>query len=176
METDGTWFRVRRGRLSVVISVVTLGICLLVAASSTQAAIVVGRSVGKFRLGYTKAKVRRIYGKPSSADTFPQEGETVWRYIGRSVVIGFKHGRLKGISAYSKRQRTSKGIGPGSSYAATRAAYPKAKCEEGTYGPQARTCTLYRKFRGYKTRTDFVFYKRNLPMREVEIGRQSLEG
>ena len=138
MKTGEAWFRGRSGRLAAMIPVVILGVFLLAAASSTQAAIVVGRSVGEFRLGYTKAKVRRIYGKPTSADTFPQVGETVWRYTERLVVIGFKHGRLKGISVYSKRQRTSKGIGPGSSYGATKTAYPRAKCEEGTFGPQAR--------------------------------------
>lgn len=168
--------RFRRGGIGAlsVIFVAILGICL-VAASSSQAAIMVGQSVGKFRLGYSKAKVRRINGKPTTANTYPKYGETVWRYNGQLATISFKHGKLNGIVTYSKAQRTSKGIGPGSSYAATTAAYPEAECDEGTFGPEARTCTLYTTFQGHKVRTDFVFYKEGLPMREVDIEQQSPE-
>jgi hypothetical protein len=94
---------------------------------------------------------------------------SVWDYNAPLTEINFKDGMVKDITDYSKSQRTNKGIGPGSSYGATKAAYPKAKCGEGTFGPQARTCTLYRNFGGYKVQTDFVFYKRSLLMREVDI-------
>lgn len=171
MMVGGVWRKGHGWKSALMILPAVAGIVLMLAPSS-QAGIVVGRNVGKFHLGYSKSKVRRTYGKPTSAHTYRHLGETVWDYIPLLTGVTFKRGRLKGITTYSKRQRTNRGIGPGSSYAATKATYPKAKCREGTFGPEARTCTLYRKWRGHRVVTDFVFYKRSLPMREVDIEAQ----
>jgi hypothetical protein len=145
---------------------------ILVAASTAEATIVVGRGMDGVTLGESEAQVMTTLGAPTYKMAEGQGGESSWGYPktleGR---IGFdRQLQVSGMWTISKHQKTSKGVGPGSSLANTRKAYPAAKCSTGPFGPKSLICVMKSHYQGRAAETAFVFFTRGAPMREVDIG------
>lgn len=144
---------------------------ILAAAASAQATIIVGQSIDGVKLGESEAQVISTLGVPTYK--MPgREGESSWGYPktleGR---IGFdKQLQVDGMWTISRHQKTNKGIGPGSSLAQVKKAYPKVKCSTGPFGPKSLICTLKSKLGGRAVETAFPFYTRAMGVREVDIG------
>ena len=95
-------------------------------------------------------------------------GATKWYYNKRSVNVAFdKNGHVDDLEAFSHRDRTNKGIGPGSTYAQFKKAYPKAKCTSDATG---HMCDVRSTFHGRKVDTAFPFFVGDAGMREVAMG------
>lgn len=156
----------RRGALLATLAAVAIPV---IAAPAAQAKIVVGKSIDGISFGYTEGMVEHALGAPTYKT--PEGENSSWGYPktleGR---IGFDHiGQVTGMWTGSKHQKTNKGIGPGSSLARTRKAYPHAKCSAGPFGPKSAVCVIKSHFPGRTVETTFVFFTRKAPMREVNI-------
>jgi len=140
-------------------------------APDTQAKIVVGQGIAGVRLGESEAQVQKALGTPAYKT---QEGkDSSWGYPKAPLEgrIGFdQYGRVNGMWTGSRHQKTSKGIGPGSSLAQLHKVYPTAKCSTGPFGPKSVICALKSKYHGRTVETSFPFFYRNAGMREVDIG------
>jgi hypothetical protein len=130
-----------------------------------SAEIVVGKGADGIDLGETKSAVISSHGKPFSTR-------------GKSLVFGppclctvtLGGSVVRSIDVLSKTQKTDKGIGAGSTYAATTAAYPEARCfHPNLFGDQSRQCVLRTVDDGRKVKTIFSFFEKTLPLRDVEI-------
>jgi hypothetical protein len=160
-----------RRKISGVVLGVVPGLVVLAMAGSAQASIVVGKSIDGVRLGDTEAQVRKALGEPSYTMPPDYRGESSWGYPktleGR---VGFdRQGRVNGMWTISRKQRTSKGIGPGSSLVLVRKAYPAVVCATGPFGPQSLLCTLKSRYHGRIVETSFPFFTRSAGVREVNI-------
>lgn len=138
----------------------------LVPAASAN--IVIGQSIDGIKLGETQAQVQQQLGPPG----YKEPGnENVWGYPttfeGR---IGFDTTlHVGGMWTLSQKQKTNKGIGPGSSLAKLRKAYPQVKCATGPFGPKSLICTLKSKYEGRVVETTFPLFTRAMGVREVNI-------
>jgi hypothetical protein len=125
------------------------------APASAYARISPGEGIGPVHLGERMARVRATLGKPDRVHA-P-------RWIYRAPLkgaIAFSHGRRAvSISTSSRRQRTNQGIGPGSTFKATKNAYPKAKCHRSPVKKRA-FCTLVSRRHHRTFKTDFSFRSR----------------
>jgi len=147
-----------------------LGAVMLVlvgAAAFTPAAsasIVVGKSIDGVKLGDTQARVLQVLGQPDSR-------EHGWDYLrGLEGRVSFdSHKRVGGIWTGSRQQKTSKGIGPGSSLAKLKRAYPRIRCETGPFGPQSLMCVIRSRLHGRKVETSFPFFTEAMGVREVDL-------
>ncbi len=131
--------------------------------------IVPGHSIGGVKLGERGKQVQHELGKPTSTDQYGKIA--VWRYARQPLfgVLSLEHGKVTGVDTYSKRQKTNKGIGPGSSFAATTRKYPGAKCEGSAIGDNAQVCVIDSKIGRRKVETIFLFSDQSKPMQEVDI-------
>ena len=152
---------------------VALGLLLIVGllASIAQAKIVIGQSVAGVKLGDSQAQVQQQLGTPAYTMPEPKNG-IQWGFpavfMGRVSFDATLH--VRGMWTASKRQKTNKGIGPGSSLAQVRKAYPKIKCMTGPFGPKSLICVLKSKYQGRTVETAFPFFYRTAGAREVDIG------
>jgi len=144
------------------------GVMVLAMAASAQAKIVVGVGMAGIKLGESEAQVMTTLGAPTYKT--PEGKVTSWGYPttleGR---IGFTRGHVSGMWTISKHQKTSKGVGPGSSLAQVRKAYPAAKCVTGPFGPKSLICSLKSRYLGKAVESSFVFFTRSVGAREVDI-------
>lgn len=118
-------------------------ICLAAAtvAGAASAAIVPGRGIQGVNLGMTQAQVRRALGKPVSVVHGRND-------LGRFTTLRFKGysatfqptSRLTYISTTSRRERTGRGVGVGSTYERLRRSHPRVTCD-GT-APATGACWL----------------------------------
>jgi hypothetical protein len=142
---------------------------LMATASTAEAKIVVGQSIDGIKLGDTQAHVEQVLGPP--AYKYEANGGSSWGYpttlLGRVGLDSTHH--VNAIWTASKRQKTSQGIGPGSSLAQVRKAYPKVKCSTGPFGPKSLICTLKSKYNGRAVETAFPFFTRSMGAREVDM-------
>ena len=139
-------------------------------ARPAQLRIIPGRSIGGVKLGERAKDVKRELGKPNYVN---HVGKTVVWFFSQQPFRGpvaLKHGKVDTMGTYSKRQRTNRGIGPGSSYAATTRKYPGAKCDSSPIGPNAEVCVIEGKIGHRKTNTSFIFADTSKPMQEVDMG------
>lgn len=145
---------------------VLAGSGLVPAASAT---VVIGQSIDGIKLGETQAQVQVQLGPPVYKEEV--HGESVWgfptTFEGRITFDTTL--QVKAMWTISKQQKTNKGIGPGSSLAKLRKAYPQVKCATGPFGPKSLFCTLKSKDNGRVVETAFPFYTRALGIREVDI-------
>jgi len=136
--------------------------CLLAAGAITsgaQARIVIGQGIAGVKIGDGQARVTKVLG--SHHRVVPP----TWVY-GRTHV-GFGHTRhVNDIWTTSRRQRTSRGIGPGASVAAVRRAYPDVRCYRRSRRGPIVACGLRTKHRHRTIKTDFLFDGR---LREVDV-------
>jgi hypothetical protein len=80
-------------------------------------------------------------------------------------VVGLIDNRVHSIDTASKREKTSQGIGPGSSYNATVNAYPDADCNY--LGPDKANCILSSTYGGEDVRTIFTFQDQRMQRAQV---------
>jgi hypothetical protein len=144
---------------------------LMVAAPAATAAIVVGQGIAGIKLGDSEAQVSSALGAPSLQQPPDTQGVVSWNYTKPPLmgVVGFTAGHVTGMWTDSKQQRTSKRVGPGSSLAQVRKAYPAAKCATGPFGPKSLVCTVKSKYQGRVVETTFPFFTRSMGAREVDI-------
>ena len=124
------------------------------------ATIMPGKGIAGIQIGMRMVRVREVLGRPH--DVKPP----TWGYgnplRGR---IGFDHSRrVNDIWTTSRRQKTKRGIGPGSSFKRMRQRYPKARCHGGR--GHGRLCLVAGHHSGKIVKTAFVFHRR---LRRVEI-------
>jgi hypothetical protein len=153
---------------------VTLG--LLGAAtglpSAASANIVAGQGIAGVTLGMTQAEVEGVTGAPTLKEPPDFEGNVAWKYAtGFEGAVGFNKALVvDGMWTDSKSQKTSKGIGPFSSYAKFKKAYPKLKCEPGPWNPKlSLDCPIKGSFGGKPVVTRILFYTKAMGVREVEV-------
>ncbi len=155
--------RVRRSREigRQVLPIILFGLVISATLSaSASGAILPGKGIAGVNIGASMARVRAQLGRPDRV-TPPS-----WRYgpplRGR---VGFDHRHeVNDVSTRSPRQRTHKGIGPGSSLGALHAAYPHAHCHARKR--RRSICILSAHDDGRTVKTDFIF---NGPLREVDV-------
>lgn len=142
---------------------------ILSSAAPASARIVEGQSIAGIKLGDTHAQVRAKLGSTKEAMRCGR-GCLTWKYDSPfQGVIAFKNGTVSGMWTASPKQRTSKGVGAGSSERAVQRAYPKARCEAGPLGPDSRTCSIRGRYRGRTVITLFAFNTRTSGAREVDV-------
>lgn len=106
--------------------------CALVvapSASGVESTINPGVSIGKVKLGMTEAQVKKALGKWRYVNE--QEGNRLnvsWGPFGSSWTVVFISGEVVQVSTMVPSQRTSSGIGHGSSWLALVRAYPNGVC------------------------------------------------
>jgi hypothetical protein len=150
---------------TLLLSAVSIGLLVGSYAQPAQAQIEVGQGMAGVSLGDSKGKVRAALGKP-----FRAVGET-W-FFGKPCLCTarFKKAKAASLDTLSKTERTSAGIGPGSSFEETTAAYPEAVCyHPKVYGPTSEYCVLRSTFKSRNVKTVFAFFEKDLGVRDVEI-------
>ncbi|HEY8814240.1 MAG TPA: hypothetical protein VIP57_03955 [Candidatus Dormibacteraeota bacterium] len=135
---------------------VTAMAALLFAASQSPAAtarIVPGKGIVGVAIGASMKHVREVLGTPDRIRP------PSWGYgaplRGR---VSFDHKRrVSDVWTISQQQRTPRGIGPGSSLARVKGAYPRARC----HGRRAhKICIVDGRLGKRRVRTDFLFHGR----------------
>jgi hypothetical protein len=130
------------------------------AAPASDLVIRPGQGIGKFQLGMTEAELRRAVGRPRyvvpRAPTFGLRTVEYQYGLGAeyiAILVG-RPGRLRvtRISTILRRERTPRGIGPGSLERTLLRAHPGSRCTplrmesyKGIYqylATLSRTCTL----------------------------------
>jgi hypothetical protein len=172
MAVAGTGTR-RRGLMSLAAGFMV--VLTLAGGTPASARVVMGQGIAGVQLGMTTEQVARVLGAQRGQRC--GRGCVNWKYPTLPLygVVGFKDGQVSGMWTASPRQKTSKGIGVGSSEAAIKRAYPSARCETGPYGPESRICTVFGRYRGRRVLTHFPIYASASGVREVGVyfaGRQ----
>lgn len=140
-----------------------------VLAAVAEAKIVVGISIASVKLGDNTAHVNAALGKPDfiSASTwyyFPHHAKS-----GNALYsVFFSHGHAALVLTSSTKERTDRGVGPGSSLSKVKGKYPKAGCETNPF-TRAVDCLIHTRNHGRKVTTDFGFRAANKPMGEVSV-------
>lgn len=110
---------------------VLLTLALLVFAPAAQAMIQVDRGIAGARLGNTRAEVRAALGTPSKTTSGTNDFGPWIRYAFAGGVRVFFQGKtnVTSVDTTGLGDRTSKGVGVGSSEASVKAKVPGVKCE-----------------------------------------------
>jgi len=110
---------------------VTLSL-VLVGAAPAGALVIPKRSIDSVRLRDSEARVARLHGsRPERAAITFGPGEVAavqWTYPRRKLRIVFIRHRVVEVETQSRRQRTSRGVGVGTSFEQARRAHPELKC------------------------------------------------
>jgi hypothetical protein len=108
--------------VAVIAALVTASVAL--AGSSF---LISKSSVGKGKLGQSRAAYKAAYGKPQPVENL-EEGLTRLRYQKRAIEVYFATGKNSGryIVATSKSYKTAQGVGPCATSSAVKKAYPSA--------------------------------------------------
>ncbi len=150
----------RAMRLRLLAPAALASLALVGSASPASAKIVVGEGMAGAKLGMSKDEVREILGKPTESRTRTDDfGRTTrWYFTGPKIHVTFRDAAEPGMQAtafMTRRgfERTSKGVGVGSSIRTVRARVAKVKCERFP-GFSTRSCHVGEFLPG-KTVTDF---------------------
>jgi len=140
-------------RRAVVLSVVLLA----VAAAPAGALIVVQRSIAGVKLGMTAKQVREVLGNPDAVSypSNPIQG-TVKRYrygLTEVFISRGADGRVYLVTTRSTRQRTSDGVGVGSSETAVHAHIKNVHCQGSG---ATRICEVGRLLPGHRVTSFFI--------------------
>ena len=145
----------------MVLAVLTLALF----TTSAEARIVVGQGAAGVHLGDSKSRVINLLGKPLRS-------EPTFLVFEKPCLcsVNFKRAQVSAIDVFSKSQRTSKGIGVGTSYEETTAAYPEANCyHPAVYGKTSRYCVIKSQYKGRVVKTVFAFFEQDLGVRDIEV-------
>lgn len=154
-----------RGSIPAVIALVLVALSLFTFTAKAGAEIVVGQGAAGVNLGDSKQQVLSTLGKP-----FRSEPTFVIFPKPCLCTVSFKNHKAASIDVLSKSQRTDQGVGPGTSYEKTTAAYPEAHCyHPSIYGETSRLCVLRSEYKGRSVKTVFAFFEQDLGVRDVEI-------
>lgn len=103
------------------------------------ATLVVNSGVSGVSLGNTMKQVRQKLGRPNEVDR--RGGTTAWSYTFRTLVIDFsRQNRVHDLSTLSGSQRTTSGVGVGSTETAVMKLVPGVHCSGSSQGPQGTDC------------------------------------
>jgi hypothetical protein len=163
-----------RARQVIEVAATTLAICAL-APAVAAAKIIPGHGIAGLELGDSAAKVMAVLGKPGELQK--NSGcEQNWLYFDKGrvdwVTVQAKRARkrVEGIETSDPKQRTAKGVGPGSSLAALRKAYPALTCKKGSLGATFLSRWILTSVNGQKIPTNFVLAP-GKPVSLVDIGK-----
>jgi hypothetical protein len=113
-------------RAALVVSAVLVS---LVSVAPTAAAIVVQRGIAGLELRMTKADVRAKLGKPTKIRTGKNDFGKYTEFVYPRVTVLFQSGsRVTALRTFSRAERTSAGIGVGSSEARVKAKVAGVRC------------------------------------------------
>jgi hypothetical protein len=107
----------------------TLALAVAIALAQpagANARIILNRGVGPVRIGMTLQEVRAKLGKPDIAERSGSTTSLVYR--ARKLVVTSLDGRVRIVSTRSHRERTSRGVGPGSTIALVRRRVRDVRC------------------------------------------------
>jgi|BarGraNGADG00212_2_1021979.scaffolds.fasta_scaffold78189_1 hypothetical protein len=110
---------------------ITVTVIAALAAASVALAgsshLITKKSIGKGKLGQSRAAYKVAYGKPKRVENL-QEGLTRLKYQRGAIEVYFKTGTNSGryIVAKSKAYKTAKGVGPCGKSSVVKKAYPSA--------------------------------------------------
>jgi len=141
-------------------------------AGNAEAKIVVGEGIQGVNLGSTEAEVTSAIGQATNIENSGPGEPINWGYTTQPFfgdVVFSSEGQVTGMFTDSKKQRTNRNIGPGSSLESLKKAYPKIKCTSGQLGPKSEVCTINGKYLGKATETTFTYYFKNKGANEVDI-------
>jgi hypothetical protein len=150
----------------IVLSVVLMALGIAPVAAEAKSAsnlIVINEGIGSVHIGQTLKQVQQAAGTPTSKSTAAMS----WYYDNKPpyAQVGFgKNKRVDLMSPNSARDKTSKGIGEGSSEAQVQAAYANATCgpQPGPGGTSDLSCEIIKHLPGGKTiDTSFTFSTAN---------------
>ena len=146
--------------LVVPIAAAALGI----GASVAHANIVVGKSIHGVALGQTKAQVAKILHVSKKIQKTND-------WSPGTIRVHFSKGRVDHLLyARDKGDKTSKGIGLGSTREQLKTAYPNATCGPGPYGEGSENCVVSGKARGKRSYTGFLFQTADGGVVEINTG------
>lgn len=159
-----------RGAAQVVITALVVLLTLVPAVA--DATIVVQKSIAGVRIGMTQAQVEAVLGEPSEVNRPTSEifgTYTELRY-GLTYVSLFagSDGEVFSVTTTSKKQRTSKDVGVGTSEKVLRQRVKGVKCQ--TYSGSFRVCTVGRAEAG-RIITDFRIGAKSHRVARVTLGR-----
>jgi hypothetical protein len=154
-----------------------IGAMVLVAggivSATASAEIIPGVGIGGLKLGDSSARVTALFGKPGVLQK--NGGEQNWLYAPATPVdwvavrVKGKRKTTQGIETESRKQRTSKGIGPGSSLSALKNAYPELTCKTLALTVKFLSCWILTPIHGLKVATNFTL-PHGKPVQLVDIG------
>jgi hypothetical protein len=151
------WHYMRRTPLAILL-VVAAGVLAATLPAAASAKITPHRSIGPITLGMSGAKVKRALGKPDAVVRRRYRGRLLVKYdymLSKTWSVTFLQRKRKltvvEITTNNARQRTSAGVGVGSSEAKLRRAHRAARCRnvslEPGGAPVERECVLSRRGR-----------------------------
>lgn len=115
------------GCRSIVVGASTLVLILVPAAAAVaQARIVLNRSIAGIGLGMRAAEVRAKLGPPSLATTANGSRDLVYR--DRALVVTVVRSRVAIVSSRNRHERTSSGVGVGSTSSSLRRRVDGLRC------------------------------------------------
>jgi hypothetical protein len=160
-------------KLKTGIAVVAALAVTALAPETASGKIIEGKSINGVVLGFTEAQVESVIGTPITNLTKKlPDSDTIWTYSSlypepghHSALNGYvvfdKKGDVASVSTLSYGNKTTKGIGLGSTIAAARKAYPHLKCTSDAPHTPPLDCTILTHYRGRVSVTEFLFDPRN---------------
>jgi hypothetical protein len=99
-----------------------LGLVLVGSAAAIETFPITGASIGKARLGWTRAHYQAVLGKPGRVDRL-EGGLTRLTYPGRKLEVYLRTGRGVAVATWNRRYTDGAGIGPCAPLADAQATY-----------------------------------------------------
>lgn len=125
---------------------------VLAFAAPASAAIVPGTGASGVRLDDSQAQVKKVLGAPEKGSNTLN-----YRYLSRhGLGIYFIAGKAFEITVVRGREATSSGVRIGSTLAAVKKAYRKARCAPSVANRRVTECRLKGSFKGRGTQTVFT--------------------
>jgi hypothetical protein len=147
-----------------------LALAFVLCCGAATARIVPGRGMAGVQIGDRMPAVRHTLGKPRRV--VPPS----WVYgLPLKGQVGFAGRRVDDIWTRSRRQRTKRGIGPGSTLRMTKRAYPKLRCHHRS-GAWNVLCVLHHLAKHGRVDTDFLFKRNRVAIVDVFGVRRSKKG
>jgi hypothetical protein len=112
--------------VSLTLSGASTLLAVLACAATAEARITVNRSVAGIGLGMTAKEVRARLGRPQLETVNGGLRDLVYR--DRRLVVTLLRSRVVIVSTRNRRERTSRGVGPGSTSSAAARRVPGARC------------------------------------------------